>query len=137
MMEADRMHYISRFPDMEPTIFREWRSIFKWNALPWRQKSSKWDGDLNRVVEEKTPVYLVVGEDDEYYSSEPAEKAYKELTALYERAGISGEEVDRLAVLDIKEKSYFSDRGVSNQHGGGGLLAEDEEIMGWLFGAHL
>ena len=100
------------------------------------QVSSKWDGDLSRVAEEKTPVYFVIGEGDEYYSSEPAKKAYEELVALYERAEISKEEVDRLAVLDVKEKSYFSDRGALNQHGGGGLFAEDEEIMGWLFGEH-
>lgn len=100
------------------------------------QVSSKWDGDLKRVAEEKTPVYLVIGEGDEYYSSEPAKKTYKELAALYVRAGITREEIDRLAVIDVKEKSYFSDRGVSNQHGGGGLFAGDEEIMGWLFGEH-
>lgn len=98
--------------------------------------SSKWDGDLSRVAEERTPVYLAIGEGDEYYGSEPAKKAYQELTALYERAGITSKEIERLAVLDVKEESYFSDRGVSNQHGGGGLFAEDEEIMGWLFGEH-
>lgn len=100
------------------------------------QVSSKWDGDLSRVAKGRTPVYLVIGEDDEYYGSEPAKKAYQELAALYEQAGMTREELDRLAVLDVKEKSYFSDRGVSNQHGGGGLFAEDEEIMGWLFGEH-
>ena len=50
---------------------------------------------------------------------------------------MSREEIDQLVVLDVKDKSYFSERGVSNQHGGGGLFAEDEEIMGWLFGEHL
>lgn len=98
--------------------------------------SSQWDGDLSRVAEERTPVYLVIGEGDEYYGSEPAKKAYKELTALYEQMGMASKEIDRLAVLDVKAENYFADRGVSNQHGGGGLFAEDEEIMGWLFEDH-
>lgn len=100
------------------------------------QVSSKWDGSLGSVAEEKTPVYIAIGEDDEYYSSEPAKEAYRELVALYEQAGMRREEIDGLVILDVKDKGYFSDRGVSNQHGGGGLFAEDEEIMGWLFGEH-
>lgn len=98
--------------------------------------SSQWDGDLSKVAEEKTPVYFAIGEDDEYYSSEPAKEAYEELTGLYEQTGTNREEISRLAVLDVKDKNYFSGKGVSNQHGGGGLFAEDEEIMGWLFGNH-
>ena len=47
--------------------------------------------------------------------------------------GLSEEEIDRLLVLDIKEHSYFSDRGMDNEHAGGGLFASDVEIMGWLF----
>ena len=45
-------------------------------------------------------------------------------------------EIRELLVLDVKDDSYFRDRGVNNQHGGGGLFAYDEEIMGWLFGDH-
>lgn len=31
--------------------------------------------------------------------------------------------------------SYFSDQGVTNQHGqGGGLFVEDDVVMGWLLG---
>lgn len=36
-------------------------------------------------------------------------------------------------MLDIKEKSYFTEKGMNNEHGGGGLFAGDEKIMGWLF----
>ena len=36
-------------------------------------------------------------------------------------------------VLDIKDHSYFTERNAPNEHGGGGLFAYDEEIMGWLF----
>ena len=31
------------------------------------------------------------------------------------------------------EHDYFTDRNMTNEHGGGGLFAYDEEIMGWLF----
>lgn len=98
--------------------------------------SSKWDGDLDKVAEEGIPVYFAIGENDEYYGSESARNAYGELVTLYERAGVSREAIDNLAVLDVKDRSYFSDRGMSNQHGGGGLFAEDKAIMGWLFGVH-
>ena len=37
---------------------------------------------------------------------------------------------------DIKDQKYFSDRGYTDQHGGGQAFAKDEAIMGWLFGEH-
>lgn len=42
-------------------------------------------------------------------------------------------EIDRLLVLDIKDGSYFTERRISNQHGGGAQFAFDEDIMSWLF----
>ena len=33
--------------------------------------SSKWDGNFNKVVKNKTPIYFVIGEEDEYYGSTP------------------------------------------------------------------
>lgn len=45
--------------------------------------------------------------------------------------GISG--TGDSLVLDVKEHSYFTERNMSNEHGGGVLFAFDEEIMGWLF----
>lgn len=98
--------------------------------------SSKWDGNLSKVAEERTPVYFAIGEDDEYYGSEPAKKAYEELVSLYEDKGFSEDSIRGYAVLDIKDRSYFSHRGISNQHGGGGFFAEDEAIMGWFFGEY-
>lgn len=98
------------------------------------QVSSKWDGAYEPVVDAQLPVYLAIGESDEYYSSEPTKNAYETLHSLYEAQGLSNEEIDRLLVLDIKEHDYFTDRGVNNEHGGGGLFATDAEIMGWLFG---
>lgn len=99
--------------------------------------SSQWDGGYQAVVGAKTPVYFVTGESDEYYGSEPFERAYREIRGLYEAEGLSETEIHNLVALDIKPASYFTDRGVSNQHGGGaGLFSRDHEIMGWLFGEH-
>lgn len=98
------------------------------------QVSSQWDGAYEPVVESRTPVYLAVGESDEYYGSDPSEEAYETLHDLYQKEGLSEEEINELLVLDIKDASYFESRGMTNQHGGGGLFADDEEIMGWLFG---
>jgi predicted peptidase len=95
--------------------------------------SSQWDGDLGGLAREKTPVYLVTGEQDSYYGSDSMKNAAAQLSALYEKQGLNGEEIDRLLVLDVKPQSYFTDRGIYDQHGGGMLIAKDETIMGWLF----
>lgn len=97
------------------------------------QCSSKWDGDYEATVKSRTPVYFVIGESDEYYGSEPSREAYENLHERYEQEGLSEDEIDELLVLDIKDAEYFESQGMSNQHGGGNLFAEDEEIMGWLF----
>ena len=99
------------------------------------QVSSKWDGEYEPIVKARLPVYLAIGENDEYYGSEPTKKAYDTLYSLYKQEGLASAEIDALLVLDIKEHSYFTDRGVNNEHGGGGLFAYDEDIMGWLFGS--
>ena len=95
--------------------------------------SSQWDGDMKALAKSRTPVYLVVGQDDEYYGSEPTQEAYDTLHELYVQQGLSERKINKLLILDIKDKSYFTDRGMNNQHGGGGLFARDEKIMGWLF----
>lgn len=97
------------------------------------QCSSQWDGVYEPVVENRIPVYFVIGKDDEYYGSEPTVEAYEALRGLYREEGLSDEEIDELLVLDVKEAEYFESQGVNVQHGGGGLFAGDAEIMGWLF----
>ncbi|MBB5266296.1 hypothetical protein HNP82_003453 [Catenibacillus scindens] len=52
---------------------------------------------------------------------------------MYRNEGLTDEEISQILVLDIKDADYFESRGMTNQHGGGGLFAQDEEIMGWLF----
>ena len=97
------------------------------------QCSSQWDGDYEPVIESRTPVYFVIGESDEYYGSQPTQEAYDNLYELYRQEGLSDEEINQLLVLDIKDADYFESQGVTVQHGGGNLFAQDEEIMGWLF----
>lgn len=97
------------------------------------QVSSQWDGAYEPVAEQRLPVYFAIGRNDEYYGSEPTQRAYDTLRAFYEKQGLSDDEMDKLLVLDIKEHDYFTERNMSNEHGGGGLFAYDEEIMGWLF----
>lgn len=97
------------------------------------QVSSQWDGEFEPVAAQRLPVYFAIGRNDEYYGMEPTQEAYDTLHALYEQQGLTDAEIDELLVLDVKDHGYFTERGMSNEHGGGGLFAYDEEIMGWLF----
>lgn len=95
--------------------------------------SSVWDGDIAPLVESRTPAYFVIGESDEYYGSVRISETYRRIVSLYEERGLSSEEIEDLAVLDIKDEAYFQAVGAPNQHGGGGFVAYDSRIMGWLF----
>lgn len=97
------------------------------------QVSSQWDGAYEPVAAQYLPVYLAIGRNDEYYGSEPTQRAYDTLHDLYRKQGMTEDEIDKILVLDIKEHAYFTERNAPNEHGGGGLFAYDEEIMGWLF----
>lgn len=96
--------------------------------------STKWDGDYEAVIENRTPVYIAIGKDDEYYGSQPSQETYDELYRLYKKEGLSDDEINELLVLDIKDENYFTSQGMTNQHGGGAaLFVKDEQIMSWLF----
>lgn len=99
----------------------------------WLMGSSKWDGDYKAVAAAKLPVYLAVGENDSYYGAEPLRTAYSRLHELYVQQGLSEDEIDKILVLDVKDSSYFTSRGFSDQHAGGQSFAGDSGIMGWLF----
>lgn len=115
---------MSRVMGMRPELF-----------TAYLQCSSQWDGGYDAVVKSRMPVYFAIGENDEYYGSEPSVRAYNAIHKLYEDEGLSDSEIDELLVLDVKPTSYFTDNGISNQHGYGGyLFVRDENIMGWLFG---
>lgn len=92
--------------------------------------ASVWDGELEPLVNAETPVYFVIGESDEYYGSSRITATYNRLVSLYREKGLSSEDINRLAVLDVKPRSYFNG---GNQHGGIGKVSRDEQIMGWLF----
>ncbi len=114
---------MSRVMGIEPNIITR-----------YLHRSSQWDGDLNMLVESKTPVYLVVGEKDEYYGSAPSISTYNRIRSLYETSGLDEETISKLVTLDVKDTEYFSSKGITNQHGSGGyLFCRDEQIMTWLF----
>ena len=98
--------------------------------------SSQWDGDLAVLAASRTPVYMAIGENDSYYGSSSLKLAYAELCRLYREERLSEEEISRLAVLDIKDSSYFASGGYTDQHMGGAMFAHDADIMSWLFGNH-
>ena len=52
---------------------------------------------------------------------------------LAKQPELSESEIDKLVVLDVKDKDYFEETPVTYQHGGGYLFCRDKEIMGWLF----
>ena len=98
--------------------------------------SSQWDGDLQPLAEAMTPVYMVTGENDSYYGSSSVRDTYEKLAELYRDKGFSDEQIKKLIVLDLKDQSYFDERGIRDQHGGGGSFAHEADIMSWLFGEH-
>ena len=77
---------------------------------------------------------MAIGESDEYYGSEKTKRAYNTLHDLYAKKGLSEEEINKILVLDVKTREYFTSQGVNNQHGGGAILfSHDNNIMNWLF----
>lgn len=98
--------------------------------------ATQWGGDMAALVNARTPVYMVTGENDSYYGSKPIKDAYEKLHDLYLAEGLTESEIAELVILDIKEQKYFTDRGYTDQHMGGQAFAKDESIMGWLFGEH-
>lgn len=98
--------------------------------------SSQWDGDLETLANAGTPVYLATGEKDSYYGSESMKNACVRLRELYERQGLTDAEIDKIVILDVKDQEYFTQRGYTDQHGGGMAFAKDEKIMGKPFDKH-
>lgn len=94
--------------------------------------SSIWRGDASIISREHFPLYFAIGESDEAYGSEPVKKTYEEIASVYEKEGLSKEEMNNLLVLDIKDWDYFTSQDYDNQHFGADLFAYDRAIMGWL-----
>ncbi|MBQ3335629.1 MAG: prolyl oligopeptidase family serine peptidase [Eubacteriaceae bacterium] len=98
--------------------------------------SSQWDGDLEALVNTMTPVYMVTGKDDSYYGSASVRQTAEKLRTLYKKKGFHEDQINKLVVLDLKDQTYFEQRGISDQHGGGVTFSHDGKVMGWLFGEH-
>ena len=95
--------------------------------------SSQWDGNFPALAAARTPVRLFTGREDSYYGSSSFVETAERLRELYAQVGLAEEEIDGLVILDVRDVSYFSERGYDNQHAGGLAAAFDEEVMGWLF----
>ena len=72
------------------------------------QISSSWDGEYERVARAKLPVYIAIGRDDEYYGSKKSQNTYDTLYNLYKNQGLTDDEINKILVLDIKERDYFT-----------------------------
>lgn len=98
---------------------------------------SQWDGDLDALADSRVPVYMAIGEHDDYYGAEPVSEAFDRLCDAYRRRGVPEDRIAELAVLDVKPTNYFTERGLAedaSQHAGGGaLFPHDDAIMGWFF----
>lgn len=98
---------------------------------------SQWDGDINVLTQAQVPVYMAIGEHDDYYGPNPDEHSYQQICDAYRAQGLDDKQINELITLDVKPTSYFTDRGMGandSQHmGGGALFPHDEQIMGWLF----
>lgn len=95
--------------------------------------ASQWDGKLEPLAAARTPVYMIIGEDDSYYGSESLKSAYARLHTLYEEKGLSYSEIDDILVLNVKDADWFAQRGISDQHGGGMAFPEEPGLLEWFF----
>lgn len=93
---------------------------------------SQWNGEFDAVVENRLPVYIFIGEEDEYYGAEQAVEDANTLRALYEAEKLAADVIDRLVVLDIKDDAYFEERGISSHHGGGVAAYDDATVVNWV-----
>ncbi len=94
--------------------------------------ASQWDGNYDNVVNNQIPVYLFVGKDDEYYGSETVINTYNELHSLYTTKGLSNDMINKLLILDVRDKDYFIKHDFTNIHAGATWVAHDDDIMNWL-----
>lgn len=81
----------------------------------------------------RTPLYMVIGENDSYYGSTKTKNAYNTIYELYQKQGLTNDEINSILVLDVKDHEYFTSKGFSDEHAGCGSFAYEEEIMNWIF----
>ena len=95
--------------------------------------ASQWDGNLESLAKARTPVYMIIGEDDSYYGSESLKNAYARLHTLHEAKGLSDPEIDDILVLNVKDADWFAQLGITDQHGGGMAFLEESGLLEWFF----
>lgn len=99
--------------------------------------SASWEGNMGVLAVAEVPVYMVIGEWDEFYGSEPVIEAASRLAEIYAAHGLSAEKIAELVTLDVKAEEYFIEAELGDpddQHGtGSALFCRDEQVMGWLF----
>lgn len=95
--------------------------------------ASQWDGTYAPIAAHQVAVYLFMAEDDEYYGAQRARDAYAGLYEAYREAGLSDEAIAQHLQVEIPDKAWFRERGIlSNYHGGGNLLFQEERILDWI-----
>ena len=97
--------------------------------------ASQWDGTYAPLAEQQVAVYIFMAEHDEYYGSQKARDAYRNLTDAYREAGVEPEIIERLLRLEIPGDDYFNGLGIYNYHSGGNVLFDDENILNWILSA--
>ena len=94
--------------------------------------ASQWDGTYAPLAEEGIAVYIFMAEHDEYYGSEKAKAAHQRLLEAYRAAGRTEEEIESLLWLEIPDDAYFQSKGITNYHGGGSVMFDEERILDWV-----
>ena len=112
---------------------QQWKDFIAWTEN--KEKDTSITRLINYVVQRniasyRTRLHLINA------ASLGDEDLREKLVSLYKEMGFSEEQIDRLVVLDLKDQAWFDERGIRDQHGGGGSFAHEADIMGWLFGEH-
>lgn len=95
--------------------------------------ASQWDGQYAPVAENGVAVHIFMAEGDEYYGSQRAREAYDGLRLVYQEAGWSEEETERVLQLQTPGPDWFAERGVTgNYHGGGNVVFEEASVLDWI-----
>lgn len=71
---------------------------------------------------------ISIDRDDEYYGSKKSQNVYDMLYNLYKKQGLTNDGINKILVLDIKERDYFTSRNMPSEHGNGGSFVEDKTL---------
>lgn len=94
--------------------------------------ASQWDGSYDPIAKNGVAVYIYMAESDEYYGSDKARSAYKNLYSAYKNNGWSAEGIDCVLRLEIPNNAFFNEKGIYNYHGGANILFDDPKNLNWV-----